>query len=186
MIQPDLIHCYGWMTGLIPAASKKFDIPCLFTIHDLKTQKIPLWRIEDMGIDAAVFWDALFYDRMPACYEETRESNLADLLLSGIHSATHVDAASPDALTEIIRLLNSNTKTPLGNLLKKKYANECISSICSNTISTQAYVDIYENLLQQSIVDTSSNEDIEENQKISFPVIPPKFAFRTEQEIAIY
>jgi len=186
MIQPDLIHCYGWMTGLIPAASKMFGIPCLFTIHDLKTQKIPLWCIEDMGIDAAIFWDKLFYDRMPAYYEETRESNLVDLLLSGIHSATQIDVASSDVLTETVRFLNSHPKTSLGNLLSKKCAHQGISSICSNTISTQAYLDIYEHLLQRSVVDYSFDMDIKEKYTFPFTVLSGKPVVKTEQEISIY
>jgi len=176
VIQPDLIHCFGWMTGLIPAAAKSFDLPCLFSIHDLRTHKVPLWNIEDMGIDAAVFWMNLFYDRMPVYYEETRESNPADLLMSGIHSATHIDAASPNVLTEIIKHLNSNKKTTLEQLLKSKYKNRCISSICSNTISTQAYIDMYENLLQESILEPSNNNDILIGQKLSFKNIAADYA----------
>ena len=28
-VQPDLIHCNDWMTGLIPAMSRELGIPCL-------------------------------------------------------------------------------------------------------------------------------------------------------------
>ena len=84
MIEPDLIHCHDWMTGLIPAAARCMGIPCLFTVYDIRTKQIPLWRIEDMGIDTASFWESLFYHRMPNYYEETREVNPVDLLLSGI------------------------------------------------------------------------------------------------------
>jgi len=35
--QPDLIHCFDWMTGLIPAAAMKFEIPSLFTAHKFDT-----------------------------------------------------------------------------------------------------------------------------------------------------
>jgi len=31
-VQPNLVHCYDWMTGLIPAAARKFGIPCLFSV----------------------------------------------------------------------------------------------------------------------------------------------------------
>ena len=31
-VQPDLIHCNDWMTGLIPAAARRMGIPCLFTV----------------------------------------------------------------------------------------------------------------------------------------------------------
>jgi starch synthase/alpha-amylase len=53
MLQPDLIHCHDWMTGLIPAAARRLGIPCLFTVYDIHSKQIPLCRIEEMGVDAA-------------------------------------------------------------------------------------------------------------------------------------
>jgi len=73
-VQPDLLHCHDWMTGLIPAMAKTLKIPCLFTVQNPDTARIFLSHVEDMGIDAALFWQHLFYDRYPANYEETRES----------------------------------------------------------------------------------------------------------------
>lgn len=32
-VEPDLIHCNDWMTGLVPAAARQMGIPSLFTIH---------------------------------------------------------------------------------------------------------------------------------------------------------
>jgi starch synthase/alpha-amylase len=48
MIQPDLIHCHDWMTGLIPAAARGLGIPCLFTVYDVRTKQTPLSCIEDI------------------------------------------------------------------------------------------------------------------------------------------
>ena len=61
-VQPDLIHCNDWMTGLIPAMSRQLGIPCLFTVHNIYTVNSPLSNIEDRGIDAASFWQYLFYE----------------------------------------------------------------------------------------------------------------------------
>ena len=44
-VQPDLIHCNDWMTGLIPALSREEGIPCLFTIHNIHTVKTFLTSI---------------------------------------------------------------------------------------------------------------------------------------------
>ncbi|MEW5910129.1 MAG: glycogen/starch synthase, partial [Thermodesulfobacteriota bacterium] len=55
-VEPDLIHCNDWMTGLIPPMSRQLGIPCLFTIHNVHTVKSSLSHIEDRGIDAAFFW----------------------------------------------------------------------------------------------------------------------------------
>jgi starch synthase len=83
-VQPDLIHCHDWMTGLIPAAAKEYEMPCLFTVQNSDSAKSLLSYVEDRGIDAAAFWRRLFYDRFPGDYEEIRDTNPLDLLLSGI------------------------------------------------------------------------------------------------------
>jgi len=100
-VQPDLIHCYDWMTGLIPALARQRGIACLFTFHNLQTCKCPLSRIEDLGIDAAEFWQNLYFERMPCNYEETRESNPVDFLASGIFAAHFVSTASRCFLSEV-------------------------------------------------------------------------------------
>ena len=71
-VKPDLIHCNDWMTGLIPAAARRMGIPCLFTVHNIHTHKATLAQIEDRGIDAAPFWQNLYYERPPLNYEESR------------------------------------------------------------------------------------------------------------------
>lgn len=100
-VQPDLIHCYDWMTGLIPALARQRGMACLFTFENLQTEKCPLSRIEDMGIDAAEFWQHLYFDRMPGNYEETRASNPVDFLASGIFAAHFVNTGSPSFLKEV-------------------------------------------------------------------------------------
>ena len=84
LVQPDLIHCNDWMTGLIPAMAREHGIPCLFTIHNVHTVKTTLAAIEDRGIDAAYFWQNLYYENMAVSYEQTRNFNPVDLLGSGI------------------------------------------------------------------------------------------------------
>ena len=81
-VQPDLIHCNDWMTGLIPAMARQLGIPCLFTIHNIHTVKSTLSEIEDRGIDGASFWQNLFYEYFPSNYENTRNSIRVDFLAS--------------------------------------------------------------------------------------------------------
>lgn len=64
-VQPDLIHCNDWMTGLIPAMAKRLGIPCLFTIHNIYNNKALLSSIENRGIDAAYFWQNFFLNGSP-------------------------------------------------------------------------------------------------------------------------
>lgn len=101
-VKPDLIHCNDWMTGLIPGYSRRISIPCLFTIHNIHTVKTRLSVIEDRGIDAADFWQNLFYDTMAGTYEETRDKNLVDFLVSGVFGAHFVNTVSPTFLDEIV------------------------------------------------------------------------------------
>lgn len=100
-VEPDLIHCNDWMTGLIPAMARRLGIPCLFTLHNIHTQKLTLDHIEDRGIDAAEFWQYLYYERPPVNYEETRSNNRVDLLASGIFGSHFINTVSPRFLEEI-------------------------------------------------------------------------------------
>jgi starch synthase/alpha-amylase len=93
-VQPDLIHCHDWMTGLIPAAAKENGMACLFTVQSVESAKSLLSDVEDRGIDAAAFWRRLFYDRFPGDYENTRATNPLDFLLSGILAARYVETAN--------------------------------------------------------------------------------------------
>lgn len=124
-VQPDLIHCHDWMTGLIPAAAKEFEIPCLFTVQNPDTAKSFLSCVEDRGIDAALFWQHLFYDRFPGGYEETRDTNPVDLLLSGILAAHHVNTASPALMSEIFEGRSGFFYSPLRQMLAQKWNAGC-------------------------------------------------------------
>ena len=101
-VQPQLIHCNDWMTGLIPGVAKQRGIKCLFTVHNIHTEKLTLEEMEDRGIDAAEFWEHLYYERRPENYEETRSNNPVDLLASGIFAADYVNTVSPTFLNEVV------------------------------------------------------------------------------------
>ena len=148
MIQPDLIHCHDWMAGLIPAAARCLGIPCLFTVYDIRSKQIPLCHIEDMGIDAANFWETLFYHRMPICYEETREVNPVDFLLSGINAADCVSAASLGFASELLNCQAGYNKTAFGQLLTEKCKSGCVSYNYHESLNTQEYIDLYNTLLR--------------------------------------
>ena len=99
--RPDIIHCHDWMTGLIPAAARSMGIPSIFTLHNLHDVCTTLSHIEDRGIDSAAFWDHLYFERFPGCYEETRDSNPVSMLASGILAADHVNTVSESFLAEL-------------------------------------------------------------------------------------
>lgn len=101
-VQPDLIHCNDWMTGLIPAMARRLEIPCLFTVHNIHTHEVTLAEVEDRGIDAAGFWNYLFYKGPPGNYESTRSSVPVDMLASGIFAAHYINTVSPTFLDEVV------------------------------------------------------------------------------------
>ncbi len=129
IVQPDLIHCYDWMTGLIPAAAKKNEVPCLFTVQKFDTARSFLSCVEDTGIDAAGFWENLFYERYPGSYEQTRDTNPLDLLLSGILAANHVNTASPVLLPNIAEGRSGYIYSPMGQVLAQKWKAGCACEI---------------------------------------------------------
>lgn len=101
-VEPDLIHCHDWMTGIIPAAAQRLNIPCVFTIHNIHTGRQSLAHLEQVGIDAAEFWQSLYLERFPSNYEESREHNPVNLLASGIIASRFVNTVSPSFLDEMI------------------------------------------------------------------------------------
>ncbi|MFC1577469.1 glycogen/starch synthase [Thermodesulfobacteriota bacterium] len=128
-VQPDLIHCYDWMTGLIPAAAKKIEISCLFTVQKFDTARSILAYVEDIGIDAAGFWQNLFYDNYPVSYEQTRDTNSLDLLLSGILAASHVNTTDPLPLPGIAEGQSDFMNSSLGQVLAQKWRAGCACEI---------------------------------------------------------
>lgn len=128
-VRPDLIHCNDWMTGLIPAMARQLNIPCLFTLHNIHTVKSPLSHIEDRGIDAAYFWQHLYYENMACEYEETRESNPVDFLISGVFAAHFVNTVSPTFMTELVEGRHEFIEQPLKQELANKWNAGCAAGI---------------------------------------------------------
>ncbi|MBT8332462.1 MAG: glycogen/starch synthase [Deltaproteobacteria bacterium] len=128
-VQPDLIHCNDWMTGLIPAMGRVQGIPCLFTIHNVHTVKTTLAAIEDRGIDAAYFWQHLYYENMAVSYEQIRSVNPVDLLASGIFAAHFVNVVSPTFLREIIEGRQNFVESHIRRELINKYEAVCAAGI---------------------------------------------------------
>ena len=128
-VQPDLIHCNDWMTGLIPAAARRMGIPCLFTVHNIHTHKLTLAQIEDAGIDAAEFWGNLYYERPPFNYFESRDVNPVDLQASGIFAAHFINTVSPTFLKEIVDGWHGFIPDSVRSEIRGKYFAGCAAGI---------------------------------------------------------
>lgn len=129
LVDPDLIHCNDWMTGLVPGAARRLGIPSLFTVHNIHTYKLTLEHIEDAGIDAAEFWKYLFYDHPPWNYEESRSGNAVDFLASGIFGAHHINTVSPTFLTEVCNGQHDFVPANIRYEMLQKQQNDCASGI---------------------------------------------------------
>ena len=128
-VDPDLIHCNDWMTGLVPAAARRMDIPSLFTVHNIHTYDMTLAQIEDSGIDAAGFWKYLFYNWPPYDYEGAREHNPVDLLASGIFAAHFINTVSPTFLDEICNGQHDFIPDNIRSEISQKNFHGCASGI---------------------------------------------------------
>jgi len=125
-VQPDLIHCFDWMTGLLPAAVRDYGIPCLFTLYNLNSAKATLAAIEDRGIDAASFWQNCYFDQMPGRYEDIRDTNPVDFLTSGIFASRAVNMVSK-ALSRYVLSEKENGLAPeLRSEIRNKHAAGCL------------------------------------------------------------
>ena len=129
LVEPDLIHCNDWMTGLIPPMARNLGIPCLFTIHNIHTVKGTLAQIEDRGIDAAAFWQHLYFEQMANWYEDIRETNPVDFLTSGVFAAHFVNTVSPTFLYEIIEGHHNFVSYPIRHELASKMNAGCATGI---------------------------------------------------------
>jgi Glycogen synthase len=128
-VNPDIIHCNDWMTGLIPAMARRYEIPCLFTIHNIHTMTATMATIEDRGIDAAAFWHWLYFKHPPVNYEESRNTNRVDFLVSGVFSAHYVNTVSPTFLREIVENRHPFVEPDLRRELIHKWEAECATGI---------------------------------------------------------
>ncbi len=129
IVKPDLIHCNDWMTGLIPAYARFLEIPCLFTVHNIHTVHCMLSEIEDRGVDAALFWEYLYFEKMAYNYEESRSHNPVDFLASGIFSAHFVNTVSPRFLEEIVQGYHDFIHPAVACELRNKWNAGCASGI---------------------------------------------------------
>ena len=128
-VQPDLIHCNDWMTGLIPAAARRMGIPCLFTVHNIHTHHLTLAQIEDVGIDAAEFWGNLYFTRPPFNYEESRETNPVDMQASGVFASHFINTVSPTFLQEIVNGWHGFIPDDLREEMRNKFHAGCAAGI---------------------------------------------------------
>jgi hypothetical protein len=131
------------------------SIPCLFTINNIHSAKSPLSYIEDQGIDAANFWDNLYYEKFPTSYEETRETNPAYFLLSGVFAAHYVLADRPTLATDMAQDSGGFFRESLHQELTRKRW-EGRTATFNHSVNVQQYIGLYERILERPITNIES------------------------------
>jgi len=101
-LEPDLVHCNDWMTGLVPAAAQAAGIKSLFTLHNVFTEFETPREIDRSGIDVRRFREFLYFRSFPDDSVENWNFNKVDFTATGIHAADVVNTVSPTFLQEII------------------------------------------------------------------------------------
>jgi hypothetical protein len=119
--------------------------------NDVDADKFVVTPFGDMGIDAAVFWRHLFYDRYPINYEETRESNPENFLLSGIFAANYVNTSSSVFLVKMGGQQSLSAKLPFWEVLAEKKNAGC-ATVNKNLAESEQYLEIYQRLLRRSLL----------------------------------
>ena len=128
-VNPDLIHCNDWMTGLIPAMARRRGIKSLFTVHNIHTRQVSLAQVEEAGIDAAEFWMNLYFSGPPASYDHARSHVPVDCLTSGIFAAHFINTVSPRFLWEIVEGWHPVVPDSVRAELRSKYTAGCSAGI---------------------------------------------------------
>lgn len=105
-------------------------------MHNIHTQKVTLSRVEDAGIDAAEFWQNLYYSYPPYNYEESRNGNPIDLQASGCFAAHFINTVSPTFLREIVDGWFSFIPDSIRNEIRNKANAGCAMGILNAPDST--------------------------------------------------
>jgi starch synthase/alpha-amylase len=126
-INPDIVHCNDWMTGLIPAAARAKGIKSLFTLHNIFTEKQTLIEIELSGIRPVDFLEWLYFETFPGNIRKTWpiqfKTNKVDFTCSAVFAADYFNTVSKTFLEEL-RQHHFEEIVPeqLYTVIKDKYA----------------------------------------------------------------
>lgn len=122
-LQPDVVHCNDWMTGLVPAAARAKGIKSLFTLHNIFTEYDTPQNIDRTGIDIRRFMDLLYFQDYPHDDTRTWEQNRVDFTASGLLAADIINTVSESFLAEIVDgAFEEIIPTALRTVIRDKHA----------------------------------------------------------------
>lgn len=122
-LEPDVVHCNDWMTGLVPAAARAAGIKSVFTLHNVFTEHAPSCDIDRSGIDVRRLTEYLYFKDFPSDTAENWKNNGIDFTATGIHAADIVNTVSPTFLEEMVSgQFDSIVPPGVGRAMREKHA----------------------------------------------------------------
>lgn len=122
-LEPDVVHCNDWMTGLVPAAARAAGIKSLFTLHNVFTELASQSDIDRSGIDVRRFREFLYFEGYPVDTAENWRNNGVDFTASAIHAADIVNTVSPTFLHEMVSgEFGDIVPAGVGHAMREKHA----------------------------------------------------------------
>jgi starch synthase len=101
-LDPDIVHCNDWMTGLVPAAARALGIKSVFTLHNVFSEYETPAEIDRGGIDLRRFQEHVFFRGWPEPTAENWRTNSVDFTATGVHACDVVNTVSPTFLEEVV------------------------------------------------------------------------------------
>ncbi|MCD4818968.1 MAG: glycogen/starch synthase [Candidatus Cloacimonetes bacterium] len=128
LVNPDIVHCNDWMTGLIPSAAKAKGIKSLFTLHNIFTEKKTMKDIELSGMKPMEFAEYLYFEEFPENlrqnWKKHFDSNKVDFTASAIFASDYFNTVSKTFLEELVTDKFSDlVPRPIFEMIKQKYEN---------------------------------------------------------------
>ncbi len=149
-VQPDVVHCNDWMTGLIPAAARAKGIKSLFTLHNIFTAKQTLEEIEASGIRPLDFVEWLYFEHYPdnikQNWHEHFKTNPVDFTATAIFAADYFNTVSESFLSELKEnMFPEIVSKPIYDMIKMKCEQGRASGILNapnDTVNSKVMRDI--------------------------------------------
>jgi starch synthase len=178
-VQPDIVHCNDWMTGLIPAAAKKKGIKSLFTLHNIFTEKQTMMEIETSGIRPLDFLEWLYFANYPDNIKENWKThfrtNPVDFTATAIFASDYFNTVSETFLEELKENMFPDIVTkPVYDMIKMKCDTGRAAGILNapnDNVNSKVMRDII-NFNKYNMMEKKAENKILFQQKVGLPLKP--------------
>jgi hypothetical protein len=149
------------------------DLPTLFNVGDRQSRWVHLRLVEEMGLDTAQFWRHLYYRVCPEDYPRALKDNAVNFLLSGIRAATMTNLVGTAMFVELAAGLGGDCATALQGLLRTRFEQGAVITICEETYATDDYLSLCEGVLNRPILKDSNHAGHGTKSESALSSLPP-------------